>query len=140
MANQSQAQIIQSNPTGEGISVVHKSFELICCRLEVTSRVEELSKIDGEAYDAVTESTPPPPRSVRSLQQTPRLRNTSSFVNSSEHRKYVYNFLKEELGPMYVGVPGFYEAYFGNIAGLEPAAVGVFEKCQGGDSPLYQGV
>ena len=40
-------------------------------------------------YDAVTESTPPPRLTASSLQQTPWLRNTSSFANSSEHRKYV---------------------------------------------------
>ncbi|GKU12502.1 unnamed protein product, partial [Fusarium langsethiae] len=50
-------------------------------------------------YDAVTESTPPPRVTASSLQQTPWLRNTSSFANSSEHRKYVDDVLKEELGP-----------------------------------------
>ena len=55
--------------------------------------------------DAVTESIPPP-RSVPSTQQTLWLRNTSSFVNSSERRKYVDDVLKEELGSMHVGVPG----------------------------------
>ncbi|KAJ2898011.1 hypothetical protein MKZ38_004229 [Zalerion maritima] len=89
-----------------------------------------------KVYDAVTESTPPP-RSVP-IQQTPWLRNTSSFANSSEHRKYVDDVLKEELGPMYVGVPGFFETYFGEVSGLEPAAKAVFEKCKKGDTPLYQ--
>ncbi|RSL39132.1 hypothetical protein CEP51_016841, partial [Fusarium floridanum] len=42
-----------------------------------------------QVYDAVTESTPPPRPIASSLQQTPWLRNTSSFANSSEHRKYV---------------------------------------------------
>ncbi|RYP03599.1 hypothetical protein DL764_005029 [Monosporascus ibericus] len=49
---------------------------------------------------AVTESTPPPRPIASSLQQTPWLRNTSSFANSSEHRKYVDDVLKDELGPM----------------------------------------
>ncbi|RMI96310.1 hypothetical protein CDV36_016325, partial [Fusarium kuroshium] len=51
-----------------------------------------------QVYDAVTESTPPPRPIASSLQQTPWLRNTSSFANSSEHRKYVDDVLKEELG------------------------------------------
>jgi hypothetical protein len=55
-------------------------------------------------YDAVTESTPPP-RPLSSFQQTPWLHNTGSFANSTEHRKYVDGVLKEELGPLYVGVP-----------------------------------
>jgi hypothetical protein len=33
------------------------------------------------------------------------LRNTSSFANSSEHRKYADGVLEEELGPMYTGAP-----------------------------------
>ncbi|KAH7228914.1 hypothetical protein BKA60DRAFT_674115 [Fusarium oxysporum] len=37
----------------------------------------------------------------------------NSFANSSEHRKYVDNVLKEELGPMYVGLRDFHNAYFG---------------------------
>ncbi|KAK4097759.1 hypothetical protein N658DRAFT_260604 [Parathielavia hyrcaniae] len=48
----------------------------------------------GRVYDAVTESTPPPRPIASSLQQTPWLRNTSSFANSSEHREYVDNVLK----------------------------------------------
>ncbi|KAF1934996.1 hypothetical protein EJ02DRAFT_507271 [Clathrospora elynae] len=80
-------------------------------------------------YDAVTESTPPP-RPASSFPQTPWLCNTSSFVNSTKHRKYVDDVLKEELGPMYVGVPGFYKAFFGKVA--------VFERCKAGDSPLYR--
>jgi len=89
-----------------------------------------------KVYDAVTESTPPP-RSLPSIQQTPWLRNTSSFANSSEHRKYVDDVLKEELGSMYVGVPGFYEAFFGDVGGLEPAAKAVFKRCREGDNLLY---
>jgi hypothetical protein len=91
----------------------------------------------NKVYDAVTESTPPP-RPASSIQQTPWLRNTSSFANSTEHRKYVDDVLKEELGPMYVGVPGFFEAFFGETAGLEPAARAVFERCKEGDNPLYR--
>jgi len=45
--------------------------------------------------------------------------------------------LKEDLGPMYVGVPCFYEAFFGQVAGLEPAAKAILEKCKEGDKPLY---
>ncbi|KAF2844618.1 hypothetical protein T440DRAFT_523364 [Plenodomus tracheiphilus IPT5] len=88
-------------------------------------------------YDAVTESTPPP-RPTSSFQQTPWLRSTSSFANSTEHRKYVDDVLKEELGHMYVGIPGFFEAFFGEITGLEAAAKAVFERCKTGDNPLYR--
>lgn len=37
--------------------------------------------------------------------------------------------LKEELGPMYVGLRNFYETFFGGIAGLEAASEVVFKKC-----------
>ncbi|KAI1420215.1 serine/threonine-protein kinase Sgk2 [Xylaria sp. FL1777] len=90
-----------------------------------------------KVYDAVTESTPPP-RPISSVPQTPWLRNTSSFANSSEHRKYVDDVLKEELGPMYVGIPSFFEAFFGKVAGLKAAATVAFEKCKEGDDPLYR--
>jgi hypothetical protein len=88
-------------------------------------------------YDAVTESTPPP-RPTSSLLQTPWLRSTGGFANSTEHRKYVDDMLKEELGSMYVGIPDFFQAFFGEVADLQPAAQAVFEKCCEGDNPFYQ--
>jgi hypothetical protein len=91
-----------------------------------------------EVEAAVTESTPPPPPVSSSIQQTPWLRNTGSFANSSEHRRYVDDVLKEELGSLYVAVPGVFEAFFGKVAGLEQAAKAVFRKCKEGDNPLYQ--
>jgi hypothetical protein len=69
-------------------------------------------------YDAVTESTPPP-RPPSSFQQTPWLHNTGSFANSTEHGKYMDGVLKEELGQLYAGLPGFFEAYFGGVLDLE---------------------
>lgn len=48
------------------------------------------------------------------------------------------NVLKEELGPLYVGVPGFYEAFFGEVRGLEAVGTAVFRKCKKGDNPLYR--
>ncbi|KAK6850406.1 hypothetical protein PG989_016451 [Apiospora arundinis] len=61
------------------------------------------SDIWKQAHNAVAEPTPP--RTIAaSFQQTPWLRNMSSFVNPSEHRKYVDAVLKEELGPLYIGL------------------------------------
>jgi hypothetical protein len=40
--------------------------------------------------------------------------------------------LKEELGRMFVGVPGFFQA-FGEIVGLEAAEQVVFERCKAGE-------
>ncbi|KAI1673447.1 Monoamine oxidase N [Pyrenophora tritici-repentis] len=80
-------------------------------------------------YDAVTESTPPP-RPTSSFQQTPLSINTGSFANSTEHRKHVDDVLKEELGHLYVGIPGFFEAFFEDVLGLRPAAQAVFDKCR----------
>ncbi|KAF9782575.1 hypothetical protein IL306_010657 [Fusarium sp. DS 682] len=90
------------------------------------------------AYDAVAESTPPPRPIASSLQQTPWLRNTSSFANSSEHRKYVDDVLKEELGSMYVGVRHFHDAYFGGVAGLDAASQAFFKQCVEGSDPLFE--
>ncbi|ORX97137.1 hypothetical protein BCR34DRAFT_677209 [Clohesyomyces aquaticus] len=51
--------------------------------------------------------------------QTPWLHNTGSFANSTKHYKYIDSVLKEELGQLYVGVPGFFNAYFGSVASLK---------------------
>jgi hypothetical protein len=36
--------------------------------------------------------------------------------------------LKEELGPLYVNIPGFSEAFFKDVPGLTPAVEAVFDK------------
>ncbi|KAK6859033.1 hypothetical protein PG995_004886 [Apiospora arundinis] len=95
------------------------------------------SDIWRQAYDAVAEHTPPSRTIASSLQQTPWLRNTSSFVNSSEHRKYVDGVLKEELGPLYVGLQDLQTVFFGGIADLDTASEATFKKCQDGETPLF---
>ncbi|OBT93131.1 hypothetical protein VE01_09248 [Pseudogymnoascus verrucosus] len=89
-----------------------------------------------KAYAAVTESTPPRP--LPFLNQTPWSNATSSIVNSSEHRKYANEALKEELGSsLYIGVPGFVDAFFGGMAELDSISKAVFAKCQQGGNPLF---
>lgn len=90
----------------------------------------------AKVYAVAAESTPPP-RPLPFLGQTPYLHTTSSFVNSSEHRKYVDTVLKEELGSIYVGIPDFYDAYFGNVDGLENASAAVLRRCKEGHKPLF---
>ncbi|KAB8227915.1 protein kinase family protein [Aspergillus alliaceus] len=74
-------------------------------------------------HAALVESTPPP-KPLPILNQTPYLHTTSTV-------------LKEELGPIYTGIRGFYEAYFGNIEGLEEAGAAVFRRSQEGDNPVF---
>jgi len=45
--------------------------------------------------------------------------------------------LKEELGPLYMGIPGLYEAFFGEVEGLKAVSTAVFKKCKEGDNSLY---
>lgn len=90
-----------------------------------------------QVYNVVTESTPPPRPIVSSLQQTPWLRNTSSFANSSEYRKNVDGVLKEELGSLYTGLPGFHKTFFESVASLPLASDVIFQKCKEGSKPLY---
>ncbi|KAF3768658.1 hypothetical protein M406DRAFT_28806, partial [Cryphonectria parasitica EP155] len=85
---------------------------------------------------AVAEATPPPRPIASSIQQTPWLRNTSSFPNSSEYRKHVDGILKEELGHLYVGIPKFWDKYFGGVDGLETASV-FFKQCMSGPTPMF---
>lgn len=63
--------------------------------------------------------TPPPLTSLASsVEQTPLSISTSAFKNSSEHRESVDKILKLEMGTFYVGIPGFWDVYFGNIPDL----------------------
>ncbi|EQL30109.1 hypothetical protein, variant [Blastomyces dermatitidis ATCC 26199] len=89
--------------------------------------------------DAVSRGTPPPPpHPTSSIQQTPWLRNTSSFANSTEYRKHVDIVLKEELGEIHVDIPRFFDAYFGDIPQLTAVSQAVLEECEKGNSPLYR--
>ncbi|KAK0628461.1 hypothetical protein B0T17DRAFT_490701 [Bombardia bombarda] len=90
-----------------------------------------------QVKNAVAETTPPPRPAASSIQQTPWLRNTSSFPNSSEYRKHVDGVLKEELGLMYVGIPNFWNVYFGGIDDLETASEMFFKQCMGGSSRMF---
>jgi len=45
--------------------------------------------------------------------------------------------LKEELGPLYMGIPGLYKAFFKGVEGLKEVSVTVFKKCKEGDNSLY---
>jgi hypothetical protein len=92
------------------------------------------------AFTVAKPTTPPlsAPSLTASFPQTPWLHNTGSFANSTEHRKYVDGVLKEELGQLYVGIPGFFDAYFGSVPALKSVAQAVFDKCKEGDNPLYR--
>jgi len=47
------------------------------------------------------------------------------------------DILKEELGPLYIGIPSLYKAFFRGVEGLKEASAAVFKKCKEGDNPLY---
>jgi len=49
----------------------------------------------------------------------------------------VDNVLKEKLGPLYIGIPGLYKAFFKEVKGLKEASAAVFKKYKKGDNPLY---
>ncbi|TWU73732.1 hypothetical protein ED733_000593 [Metarhizium rileyi] len=97
---------------------------------------------DAQIWDfistAATEFTPPPQTIASSLQDTPWSRNTSSFVNSLEHRQNVDPVLKQELEHLYVGIPNFHESFFRDIPELNMVSKAVFCKCTEGDSPLFK--
>ncbi|KAL2809727.1 hypothetical protein BJX63DRAFT_434895 [Aspergillus granulosus] len=89
-----------------------------------------------ELYASIPESTPPL-SAPKLVDQTPHRRATSSVVNSSEFRYYFDNILKEELSSVYIDVPGFHDAFFGQIQGLQDTAAAVFAKCKEGENPLF---
>ena len=45
--------------------------------------------------------------------------------------------LKEELGPLYIGIPSVYKAFFREVEGLKEASAAVFKKYKEGDNLLY---
>ena len=47
------------------------------------------------------------------------------------------NVLKKELGPLYMGIPSLYKAFFRGVEGLKEVSAAVFKKCKEGDNPLY---
>jgi hypothetical protein len=49
----------------------------------------------------------------------------------------VDDVLKEKLGPLYIGIPGLYKAFFEEVEGLEEASAVVFKKYKEGDNLLY---
>ncbi|KAK8095227.1 betaine-aldehyde dehydrogenase [Apiospora kogelbergensis] len=96
------------------------------------------SLIWSQVYKTLNKSFTPPPRPIASsLRQTPWRRNTSSFANSSEHRKHVDGVLKEELGPLYVGLRDLQTVFFGGVADLDTVSETTFTKCKDGEAPLF---
>ncbi|PYI29630.1 hypothetical protein BP00DRAFT_458436 [Aspergillus indologenus CBS 114.80] len=89
-----------------------------------------------KAYAVVVEPTPPP-RPLPFVGQTPYLHTISSFVNSSEYRRYVDTVLKGELGSIYIDVQNFAEVFLGDINGVEATSAMIMRRCTEGDEPLY---
>jgi hypothetical protein len=90
----------------------------------------------NDAYNAINESTPSPRLQAHAL-QTPCTHSTSSIVNSSEHRQHMDDILKEELGPIYIGLLEFHEVVFEKIQSLKKTAEAIFHQCQEVENPLY---
>jgi hypothetical protein len=55
----------------------------------------------------------------------------------SKRREYIDHVLKEELGPLYIGIPSLYKAFFKGVKGLKEASAAVFKKCKEGGNLLY---
>ena len=45
--------------------------------------------------------------------------------------------LKEELGPLYIRIPGLYKIFFGGVEGLKVVSAVIFKKCKEKDNLLY---
>lgn len=111
-------------------------FESLIPLLHAILSREPDDSIWDKVYAAAAESTPPP-KSPSYFKQTPFSHSTSVIPDSSEYYDDVDAVLKKELGSIYTDVPGFDEAYFGAVEGLEEVAAVVFHKLRGDDSPLY---
>jgi hypothetical protein len=49
----------------------------------------------------------------------------------------VDDILKKELGPLYIGIPGLYKAFFRGVEGFKKASAVIFKKCKEGNNLLY---
>ena len=47
------------------------------------------------------------------------------------------DILKEELGPLYVGILSLYKAFFKGVKGFKEASAAIFKKYKKGDNLLY---
>ncbi|EMD85888.1 hypothetical protein COCC4DRAFT_155013 [Bipolaris maydis ATCC 48331] len=122
MAAPSRLETLDSKPVGEGLSSVRNSFNTLSDNVDI-ERTKPLLRavlenepdevIWNSTYDAVSESMPPP-RPTSFFQHPSLSVNTGSFANSTEHRKHVDDVLRH----LYVGIPGFAEAFFGDVPGL----------------------
>ncbi|KAI9799923.1 MAG: hypothetical protein M1825_004294 [Sarcosagium campestre] len=70
--------------------------------------------------------------------KAPHTRDLGSSADTSEFRTDTDSILIKELRPIYTGVPGFFEAFFGEVEGLQSAAEVLFQMCKGGDNPHYR--
>jgi len=48
----------------------------------------------------------------------------------------VDHVLKEELSPLYIGIPGLYKAFFKEVESLKIVSAIIFKKYKKGDNPL----
>jgi hypothetical protein len=55
----------------------------------------------------------------------------------SKYRKYIDYILKEELGPLYIGIPSLYKVFFREVEGLKEVSAAIFKKCKEEDNLLY---
>ena len=51
--------------------------------------------------------------------------------------KYINYILKEELGPLYIGISNWYKAFFRGVEGLKEVITAIFKKYKEGDNLLY---
>ena len=120
-----------------GVAITSPDFDFDRIKPLLTAIINNESDevIWEKVYDAIIESTPPPRPAPSSIRHTTT--NTGSVVNTTEYCKQMDALLKKELiDTMFVDVAGFYEAYFGDVAGLEPAAKAVFARLT--EEKLYQ--
>ncbi|QUC20273.1 uncharacterized protein UV8b_04514 [Ustilaginoidea virens] len=125
-----------------GFAISSGEFELVrtkpLLQAALADCLDEQSIWDN-VYDLLADSTSPP-RSIASVvEQTPWRGSTGSIVNSSELRDDVSKILREELGPLYVGVSGLHDAILRSVPTLDTASEIAFRECIKGDSPLFDG-
>lgn len=112
-------------------------FERVRPLLQAVVANKPDEEIWTQVYHAVTEHASPPRPIASRPNEAPSSFNMGSTVNSSECRIDTDDVLKEDLGPMYVDIPLFHEAFFGRIPELERTSRAIFDKCCEGSDPFF---
>lgn len=130
------AQLVRDVVAGENDVTIWTTVYNLIHQTQPAAPIFSLPRAPASTTRPITPQRTPSTTSI--VKQTPNTRTTSVIVNSSEQRKLFDDVLKAELDDsLFIGVPNFFETFFGEVENLEQTAATIFQKCSEGNKPLY---